>query len=257
MSPQTLEYINAWAAIFGITLAPVSIILGILACIQAAYYFTKSKETEAELKKQLAVMATQNEFIQEITKNMLSKTISTISKIAQNPSTKGPADNADFGKVLSALDEIKTSNEALKSQSNNSSTNTQNSIGNHKLPNLADPMTKELLQFEAISAVGQIFIYSGLTNIYAQYLLPPRSELATQRAENLSLQHNIQVVEHSLQTCKQAYEWLKQAKSNIPEQMNKNAILPTLIQYESIFMTQLRPSEAAFDYWETIKSQRN
>lgn len=250
MSEQAIEIINLLSSISGIILGPLGILLAILAFIQAAFYYSKSKDTEAELKKQLAVMANQNDMIKEITNNMLSGTIQTISSIALAP-TKGPASNINLENIQDTLKRTKNYTEGQGQP-----TSGEAGIQEHGLPNLPELITKDILQTEAISAVGQIFVYSGLTNIYAQYLLPPTSELGARMAENQNVLQHIEIVNLTHRTCNEAYAWLKNVKDSLSVVLDKHAMLPTILVYEKMFNDQLRNAQSTMEYWENLKREK-
>jgi len=252
MSPEAIEIINITSSISGIILGPLGIVLAIIAFIQAAYYYGKSKETEAELKKQLAVMATQNDVIKDITKDMLSGTIRTISKIAQNQ--KGPAEGADIKTVLAALSELQKNQQAATASSPPQPATLQDGINGHGIPLVPDPMTKSSLQDEAISAFGQIFIYAGLANVYSQYILPPLSDFSVRQQSDPLLSQHIDVVNMTFNACNAAYQALVQIRQSMPDELARHVILPTLIQYENRFRQQVRDANNAMGNWETLKT---
>lgn len=249
MEASTIETISVISSVSSIIIGPIGIFFAVIACIQAAYYYGKSKETEAELKKQLAVMATQNDTIKEITHKMLSSTIKTISNIAQSRE-RGPANDAGIGQVLEMLNSMREANKTNTSLPGNG----DQTIAGHKIPKIPDPMTKENLQTEAISAFGQIFIFAGLANVYSQYILPRRSEFEKRTREDPLLQQHIEVVNMTSNICNEAYQVLGEIRKNIQSVMDQHVLYPMLVDYETRFKNQVRTADAAIDNWERIKS---
>jgi len=223
------------------------IAVSILAIMQAIYYYDKSRDSQNVIDKSLAELKAQTDHIRTFSQTLLSRALKTISGIAEN--SKGPSEQIQLTQILSALGDIKKEQNQTAQSPVASATN---AVSGHGLPQMPDPLSKELLQSEAISAVGQVFMYAGLTNIYAQYLLPPRSDLAVQLVTNPTLKDTVQVVNVSFQSCNEAYAWLKAVS---PELLRSHQLLPSLQQYEALFGQQLRGSETAFDYWEAIRKK--
>lgn len=231
----------------------VGIIVGILAIAQAIYYYDKAKDAQHAADMALLELKEQTNHIRTFSHTLLSRALKTISGIAEN-SGRGPADKIDMQQIMQSLNEIKDAQSSPKSVDQKQPlVPSSNQIADHGLPNLADPLTKDTLQSEAVSAIGQIFIYAGLANIYAQYLLPPQSELETKLLTDPQLKSNIEVVNHSFATCNNAYAWLKQLKEQNAALLGDHKLLPYVLQHEQMFNYQLRNAAQACEFWESFK----
>jgi hypothetical protein len=91
---------------------------------------------------------------------------------------------------------------------------------------------------------------------YAQYILPPKSELTTQLQENPSLPQNMQVVDATFKGCNEAYQWLQQIQNANEIKLDEHLLFPAIKHYETIFQNELRSADAAMERWEKLRKTR-